>query len=55
MENLNYHGRLKELQLCSLERRRERYRLMYAWKQIEGQNINILELKRLKYGKKQND
>ena len=44
MENLNYHERLKELKLYSLERRRERYMIIYAWQQIEGIKNNILQL-----------
>ena len=32
MENLNYWGRLKELNLYSLERRRERFCIIYVWK-----------------------
>ena len=44
MENLNYFERLKELKLYSLERRRERYMIIYAWQQIEGIKSNILHL-----------
>ena len=32
LENLNYWERLKELNLYSLERRRERYCIIYIWK-----------------------
>ena len=45
MEGKNYHQRLKELNLYSLERRRERYLIIYAWEQIEGIRDNILNLK----------
>ena len=44
MENLNYFERLKELKLYSLERRRERYMIIYAWQQIEGIKRNVLQL-----------
>ena len=51
MENLNYHQRLKELKLYSLERRRERYMIIYAWEQIEGIRDNILNLRNCKIGR----
>ena len=41
----NYHQRLKELKLYSLERRRERYLIINAWQQIENIKDNILNLK----------
>ena len=44
LENLDYWDRLKELGLYSLERRRERYLIIYAWQQLEGQAENILNL-----------
>ena len=44
LENLDYWERLKELDLYSLERRRERYMIIYAWQQLEGQAENILNL-----------
>ena len=50
MEHLNYHQRLKELKLYSLERRRERYIIINAWQQIEGINENILGLKARRLG-----
>ena len=31
-QHLNYWGRLHELKLCSLQRRRERYIIIYIWK-----------------------
>ena len=52
MENFNYHERLKELKLYSLERRRERYMIIYAWEQIEGIRENILNLRDRKIGRK---
>lgn len=35
-QNGNYWERLKQLQLYSLERRRERYRILYTWKILEN-------------------
>ena len=40
-EHLNYHERLNEFGLYSLERRRERYLIIYTWRMIEGQVPNI--------------
>ena len=51
MEDKNYHQRLKELKLYSLERRRERYLIIYAWEQIEGKRENILNLESRKTGR----
>ena len=45
MEELDYHQRLKELKLYSLERRRERYLIIYAWQMLEGEKENYLGLK----------
>ena len=36
MFELSYHDRLKHLRLYSLQRRRERYCIIYVWKIIEG-------------------
>ena len=36
MEELDYHQRLKELKMYSMERRRERYMIIYGWQQLEG-------------------
>ena len=44
MEELNYHERLRKLNLYSLERRRERYVLIYGWQQLEGIRENVLRL-----------
>ena len=52
MEKFNYHERLKELKLYSLERRRERYLIIYAWEQIEGLRENILNLRVQRWGRK---
>ena len=51
MEHLNYHARLKRLNLYSLERRRERYLIINAWQQIEGIRENILDLKARRIGR----
>ena len=51
MEGLDYHQRLVKLDLYSLERRRERYLIIYAWQMIEGIKENILGLKVKKYGR----
>ena len=44
LEELNYHERLKKLNMYSLERRRERYMIIYGWQQLEGIKENILRL-----------
>ena len=44
MEELNYHERLKKLNMYSLERRRERYMIIYGWQQLEGIKENVLKL-----------
>merc|ERR1711891_61459 len=36
LENLDYHQRLKECNLYSMERRRERYMIIYTWQMLEG-------------------
>lgn len=40
-DNMDYWRRLKHLNLYSLERRRERYLIIYVWKIINGQVPNI--------------
>ena len=44
MEELDYHERLKKLNMYSLERRRDRYLIIYGWQQIENIKENILKL-----------
>merc|ERR1712240_165367 len=44
MEELNYHERLKKINMYSLERRRERYMITYGWQQLEGIKENVLRL-----------
>jgi hypothetical protein len=41
LENLNYFERLKYLRLFSLQRRAERYIIMYIWKIIERRVVNL--------------
>ncbi|MCP4255418.1 MAG: hypothetical protein GY775_18840 [Candidatus Scalindua sp.] len=41
---MNCHERLKKLNMYSLERRRERYMIIYGWQQLEGIKENILRL-----------
>ena len=41
MQDLSYSDRLKKLNLYSLQRRRERYRIIYVWKIIEGLVPNL--------------
>ena len=45
MENLDYHQRLKELKLYSLERRRKSYLIIYAWQMLENIKNNVLDLR----------
>ena len=51
MEDLDYHQSLKKLNLYSLERRRERYLIIYAWQMIENIKENVLNLKSHKNGR----
>ena len=44
MEELDYHERLKKLNLYSLERRQERFMIIYGWQQLEEKRENILRL-----------
>ena len=39
--NLNYHERLRALRLYSLQRRRERYTIIYVWKILEEKCPNL--------------
>ena len=45
MKGLDYHERLRELKMFSLERRRDRYRIIYGWQQIEGIKENVMKLR----------
>ena len=45
MESLDYHERLRMINMFSLERRRDRYRIIYWWQQIEGIKENIMKLR----------
>ena len=40
-EHLNYHEKLRKFGLYSLERRRERYSIIYTWRMIESHVPNI--------------
>ena len=44
MDGLDYHERLKKLNMYSLERRRERYLIINGWQQIENIKENVLKL-----------
>ena len=48
MEELDYHERLKKLNMYSLERRRERYMVIYGWQQLEGIKENVLRLTKMR-------
>ena len=41
LQDLNYWERLQTLRLYSLERRRERYRIIYVWKILQGMVPNV--------------
>ena len=45
IQELDYHERLKKLNMYSLERRRDRYMIIYGWQQIEEIKENVLKLK----------
>ena len=42
---MDYHERIKDLELYSLERRRERFLIINAWQQLEGVRDNVLYLR----------
>ena len=52
IEYMDYHERLKKLGLYSLERRRERFLIINAWQQLEGEKENVLGLKTGKEGRR---
>ena len=41
MENLSYWEQLEQLRMYSLERRRERYQIIYTWRILEGLVPNL--------------
>ena len=41
LENMNYWDRLKKMKLNSMQRRLERYRIMYIWKVVSGKVPNF--------------
>ena len=49
---MDYHERLKKLGLYSLERRRERFLIINAWQQLEGERENVLKLRTGKEGRR---
>ncbi|CAL4209014.1 unnamed protein product [Meganyctiphanes norvegica] len=51
LDQLDYHQRLKKLNLYSLERRRERFLIINAWQQIEGLTENVLGLRARRIGR----
>ena len=42
MNELDYHERLKKINLNSLERRRERFMIIYGWQRLEDVRDNVL-------------
>ena len=44
MKGLNYYQRLKKLGMYTMERR-DRFRIIYAWQQLEKKKENIMDLK----------
>ena len=54
ISHLPYWDQLKELKLYSLERRRERYMIIYVWRIIEGQVPNTCTTERGSIRLKQN-
>ena len=51
VQHLDYWERLEELKLYSLERRRERYMIIYAWQQLEGIKENIMKFDATRRGR----
>ena len=43
-EDLNYYSRLKKLKLMSLQRRRERYIIIYTWKLLHNKVPNDFDI-----------
>ena len=43
MEELNYHGRLKKLDMYNLERRRDQCFIIFGWQQFEGKQVGNSE------------
>ena len=52
LEQMDYHKRLKKLGLYSLQRRRERFLIINAWQQLEGERENVLKLRTGKEGRR---
>ena len=45
MEGLDYHERLRELEMFNLERRQDCYLIKYGWQQLEGIKENVMKLR----------
>ena len=48
---MDYHEKIKKLGLYSLERRRDRFLIIDAWQQLEGDRENVLKLRTGKEGR----
>ena len=42
---MDYHERIKDLELYSLERRREQFLIINVWQQLEGVRDNVLYIR----------
>ena len=51
LENLDYYERLRRCGLFSMERRRERYLIIYGWQQLEGIKENQMNLRESEVGR----
>ena len=51
IEHLTYPEQLKKLKLYSLERRRERYLIIYLWKMLEDMVPKCIDLERRNGGR----
>ena len=52
LEQMDYCERFKKLGLYCLERRRERFLIINAWQQLEGERENVLKLRTGKEGRR---
>ena len=50
LEQMDYHEKIKKLELYSLERRRDWFLIIDAWQQLEGDRENVLKLRTDKEG-----
>ena len=51
LENVDYYERLRRCGLFSMERRRERYLIIYGWQQLEGIKENQMNLRESEVGR----